>query len=81
MMTNKYFHFFTPTAGRYLGGELTYSTYSCMDACIVFYYVQCLIFVVCVLCLSVGAYRPTGITGGLKQGYGALGYGGKTNAD
>lgn len=25
--------------------------------------------------LGVGAYRPTGITGGLKQGYGALGYG------
>ncbi|KAI7803768.1 putative glycine-rich cell wall structural protein-like [Triplophysa rosa] len=26
--------------------------------------------------LGVGSYRPTGITGGLKQGYGALGYGG-----
>ncbi|XP_056609307.1 fibroin heavy chain isoform X3 [Triplophysa dalaica] len=26
--------------------------------------------------LGVGDYRPTGITGGLKQGYGALGYGG-----
>ncbi|XP_057202635.1 uncharacterized protein LOC130561956 isoform X8 [Triplophysa rosa] len=25
--------------------------------------------------LGVGSYRPTGITGGLKQGYGALGYG------
>ncbi|XP_056609313.1 uncharacterized protein LOC130426510 isoform X9 [Triplophysa dalaica] len=25
--------------------------------------------------LGVGDYRPTGITGGLKQGYGALGYG------